>query len=141
MTVQAGRRAANPMAVLIVLALGTFVTLLDLTIVNVAIPSILDGLQATLDQILWVLNAYSLAYAVLLITSGRLGDILGPRNMFVGGMAVFTAASLLSGAAHDPGQLIAARALQGLGAAILAPQGMPILLSVLPAQRRGGAFA
>jgi EmrB/QacA subfamily drug resistance transporter len=116
-------------------------TLLDLTIVNVAIPSILDGLQASLDQILWVLNAYSLAYAVLLITSGRLGDILGPRNLFVGGMALFTFASLLSGLAQDPAQLIAARALQGLGAAILAPQGMPILLSVLPAQRRGSAFA
>src|SRR3989440_8720909 len=110
MTVRSGRRPANPMAVLIVLALGTFMTLLDLTIVNVAIPSILDGLGASLDQILWVLNAYSLAYAVLLITSGRLGDVLGPRNLFVGGMALFTVASLLSGLAHDPAQLIAARA-------------------------------
>jgi len=129
------------MVVLMVLALGTFTTLLDLTIVNVAIPSILDGLHASLDQILWVLNAYSLAYAVLLIMSGRLGDIVGPRNLFVLGLVVFTAASLLSGIAQDPMQLILARATQGLGAAILAPQGMPILLSVLLAERRGSAFA
>jgi EmrB/QacA subfamily drug resistance transporter len=141
MTSRTGRPAANPMAILVVLALGTFITLLDLTIVNVAIPSMLDGLHATLDQILWVLNAYSLAYAVLLITSGRLGDIVGPRNLFATGMVIFTVASALSGLAQDPTQLILARATQGLGAAILAPQGMAILLSVFPAERRGGAFA
>src|SRR5437870_9199934 len=106
------RRPSAPWLALAVLALGLFMTLLDLTIVNVAIPSILDGLHASLDQILWVLNAYSLAYAVLLITSGRLGDVLGPRNLFAAGMALFTFASLLSGLAHDPAQLIAARAMQ-----------------------------
>src|SRR5438477_12590505 len=68
----------HPMAALGVLVLGLFMTLLDLTIVNVAIPSILDGLHASLDQVLWVLNAYSLLYAVLLITSARLGDVYGP---------------------------------------------------------------
>jgi EmrB/QacA subfamily drug resistance transporter len=141
MITRSRRAAANPMAVLLVLTLGTFTTLLDLTIVNVAIPSILDGLHASLDQILWVLNAYSLAYAVLLITSGRLGDIAGPRNLFVLGLVVFTAASVLSGLAQDPTQLILARATQGLGAAILAPQGMAILLAILPAERRGIAFA
>jgi EmrB/QacA subfamily drug resistance transporter len=141
MNLRGGRTAANPMAILFVLTLGTFTTLLDLTIVNVAIPSILDGLHASLDQILWVLNAYSLAYAVLLITSGRLGDVVGPRNLFVLGLAIFTAASLLSGIAQDPTQLILARATQGLGAAILAPQGMAILMAVLPPARRGMAFA
>src|SRR5207244_1877374 len=113
-------------------------TRLALTIVNVAIPRMLDGLHATLDQILWVLNAYSLAYAVLLITTGRLGDIFGPRNLFVLGMVVFTAASLLSGLSTNATELILARATQGLGAAILAPQGLPILLSVFPANRRAG---
>src|SRR5947199_2396469 len=102
------RRPSAPWLALAVLALGLFMTLLDLTIVNVAIPSILEGLHASLDQILWVLNAYSLAYAVLLITSGRLGDIAGPRNLFVLGLAVFTVASLLSGLAQDPTQLILA---------------------------------
>jgi EmrB/QacA subfamily drug resistance transporter len=141
MTTSRAMRGANPMAILLVLTLGTFTTLLDLTIVNVAIPSILDGLHASLDQILWVLNAYSLAYAVLLITSGRMGDIAGPRILFVAGLGVFTLASLLSGLAQDPTQLILARAAQGFGAAILAPQGMAILLAVLPAERRGIAFA
>jgi EmrB/QacA subfamily drug resistance transporter len=116
-------------------------TLLDLTIVNIAIPSIVDGLHASLDQVLWVLNAYSLLYAVLLITAGRLGDIYGPRNVFAVGVAIFTAASAVSGLAQDPTQLIAARAAQGVGAAILAPQGLPIMLSLFPADRRGGVFA
>src|SRR5919201_2101456 len=140
MSIRSSGRTVNPIAVLLVLTLGTFTTLSDLTIVNVAIPSILDGLHASLDQILWVLNAYSLAYAVLLITSGRLGDIVGPRTLFVAGLAIFTIASLLSGLAQDPTQLILARATQGFGAAILAPQGMAILLSILPAERRGRPF-
>ena len=129
------------MAALAVLSLGLFMTLLDLTIVNIAIPSIVDGLHATLDQVLWVLNAYSLLYAVLLITAGRLGDIYGPRNVFAVGIAIFTAASAVSGLAQDPTQLIIARAAQGLGAAVLAPQGLPIMLSLFPVERRGGVFA
>jgi EmrB/QacA subfamily drug resistance transporter len=135
------RRSSAPWLALAVLALGLFMTLLDLTIVNVAIPSIVDDLHASLDQILWVLNGYSLMYAVLLITSGRLGDIFGPRNMFIAGVVVFTVASALSGLAHDPTQLILARGAQGLGAAILAPQGLPIMTTIFPPQRRGGVFA
>jgi len=131
----------NPMAAVAVLSLGLFMTLLDLTIVNIAIPSIVDSIHATLDQVLWVLNAYSLLYAVLLITSGRLGDIYGPRNVFATGIAVFTAASAVSGFAQDPTQLIIARATQGLGAAILAPQGLPMMMSLFPVDRRGGVFA
>jgi EmrB/QacA subfamily drug resistance transporter len=131
----------HPMAALSVLVLGLFMTLLDLTIVNIAIPSILDGLHASLDQVLWVLNAYSLLYAVLLITSARLGDIYGPRNMFAVGIVIFTAASALSGLAQDPTQLIVSRALQGLGAAVLAPQGLPLMMSLFQADRRGGVFA
>ncbi|HEX6348621.1 MAG TPA: DHA2 family efflux MFS transporter permease subunit [Candidatus Dormibacteraeota bacterium] len=133
--------ARNPMAALCVLALGLFITLLDVTIVNVAIPSLVSGLHAGLDQVLWVLNAYSLVYAVLLITFGRLGDLAGPRNLFAAGIALFTAASALSGMAQTPEQLIAARALQGLGAAVAAPQGMPIMLQLFPPDRRGGVFA
>src|SRR6202165_4948807 len=134
-------RPSAPWLALGVLALGLFMTLLDLTIVNVAIPSIVDDLRASLDQILWVLNGYSLMYAVLLITSGRLGDIFGPRNMFIAGVVVFTVASALSGLAQDPTQLILARGAQGLGAAILAPQGLPIMTTIFPPERRGGVFA
>jgi EmrB/QacA subfamily drug resistance transporter len=135
------RIRSHPMAALGVLALGVFMTLLDLTIVNIAIPSILDGLHASLDQVLWVLNAYSLLYAVLLITSARLGDIYGPRNLFAAGTVIFTAASVFSALAQDPTQLILSRSLQGLGAAVLAPQGMPLMLSLFAAEKRGGVFA
>ncbi|MGH2347472.1 MAG: MFS transporter, partial [Chloroflexota bacterium] len=86
MSMQTGVKQVNPWAVLLVLMLGSFMALLDLTIINIAIPSILDGLHATLDQILWVLNAYSLLFAVLLITSARRGDLYGPRNIFALGV-------------------------------------------------------
>src|SRR2546421_8917013 len=129
------------MAALGVLVLGLFMTLLDLTIINIAIPSILDGLHASLDQVLWVLNAYSLLYAVLLITSARLGDIYGPRKLFAAGVVIFTIASGFSALAQDPTQLILSRGLQGLGAAVLAPQGLPLMMSLFPVERRGGVFA
>ena len=91
----------HPMAALGVLGLGLFMTLLDLTIVNIAIPSIVDGVHAGLDEVLWMLNGYSLAYAVLLITFGRIGDIVGPRTMFIAGVLVFVAASAFSGVAQN----------------------------------------
>jgi EmrB/QacA subfamily drug resistance transporter len=134
-------RGGNPWLVLMVFSLGLFMTLLDLTIVNIAIPSIVDDLKAPLDGILWMLNAYSLVYAVLLITSARLGDMFGPRALFVAGVGTFTAASFLSGLAQDPTQLILARAAQGLGAALIAPQGLPMITSLFPPQKRGGVFA
>src|SRR5437764_15390268 len=83
----------NPWLVLLVLTTGFFMILLDTTIVNVAIPAMSTGLNTTLDQILWVLNAYILVYAVLLITAGRLGDLYGQRNLFAIGLFVFTVAS------------------------------------------------
>jgi EmrB/QacA subfamily drug resistance transporter len=131
----------NPWAVLAVFALGTFLTLLDLTIVNIAIPSIVDDIHAPLDGILWMLNAYSLVYAVLLITAGRLGDIYGPRQLFAAGVVIFTVSSALSGLSGDATQLVLSRAGQGLGAALLAPQGLPMITSLFPADRRGGVFA
>src|SRR5256885_14920943 len=107
------RRTSAPWLALAVLALGLFMTLLDLTIVNVAIPSIVDDLHASLDQILWVLNGYSLAYAVLLITSGRLGDIFGPRNMFAAGGAVVMGAPVLTGGVLDPPHRLLSPGLHG----------------------------
>src|SRR6201995_3316474 len=93
----------NPWAGLVVVSLGFFMTLLDLTIVNIAIPNIIDKLNASLDDVLWVLNAYALVLAVLVITAGRLGDLIGPRTMFVAGIAVFTAASAACGFAPGAG--------------------------------------
>src|ERR1700753_3612824 len=96
----------NPCAVLVVVSLGFFMTLLDLTIVNIAIPDMINRLHASLDDVLWVLNAYALVLAVLVITAGRLGDLLGPRTMFVAGITVFTAASAACGFAPRAGRLI-----------------------------------
>jgi len=130
----------NPWLALLVLCLGFFMILLDTTIVNIAIPSIIDGLHSTLDQILWVLNAYVLVYAVLLITASRLGDRYGQRNLFVAGLAVFTIASALCGLAQDSNQLIAGRVIQGVGGALLTPQTLAVISVMFPPQRRGAAM-
>ncbi|HEY2640130.1 MAG TPA: DHA2 family efflux MFS transporter permease subunit [Streptosporangiaceae bacterium] len=130
----------NPWLVLLVVSLGFFMTLLDLTIVNIAIPNMITKLHASLDDILWVINAYALVLAVLLITAGRLGDLLGQRTVFFAGIALFTAASAACGLAPSPGWLIAFRAVQGLGAAMLMPQTLALLTMVFPADRRGAAF-
>jgi EmrB/QacA subfamily drug resistance transporter len=131
---------ANPWAVLLVVSLGFFMTLLDLTIVNIAVPSLITKLHASLDDVLWVINAYALVLSVLVITAGRLGDLIGPRIMFMGGVAVFTAASAACGLAPSPGWLIGFRAVQGLGAAMLMPQTLTIITSTFPPDRRGAAF-
>jgi len=134
------RWRGNPWAILITLSLGFFMTLLDLTIVNIAIPSMISSLDASLDEILWIVNAYVLVLAVLLITAGRLGDLRGQRTLFVAGVVVFTVASLACGLAPNPALLIAFRAVQGLGAALLMPQTMAIIIGTFPADRRGTAL-
>jgi nitrate/nitrite transporter NarK len=131
---------ANPRVVLLDLCMGFFMILLDTTIVNIAIPSIIDALRASLDQILWVLNAYILVYAVLLMTAGRLGDIDGQRTLFAAGLALFTLASAFCGLAQDINQLILARVIQGIGGALLTPQTLAMLTTLFPPQRRGAAF-
>jgi EmrB/QacA subfamily drug resistance transporter len=134
----------NPWLVLVVLTTGFFMILLDTTIVNVAIPAMSSntrgGLNTTLDQILWVLNAYILVYAVLLITAGRLGDLFGQRTLFAIGLFVFTLASALCGLSQNVSELIAARILQGVGGALLTPQTLAIITSLFPPERRGAAF-
>jgi EmrB/QacA subfamily drug resistance transporter len=131
---------ANPWAVLLVVSLGFFMTLLDLTIVNIAIPNMITRLHASLDDVLWVINAYALVLAVLVITAGRLGDLVGPRIMFALGIGVFTIASAACGLAPSAGWLIGFRAVQGMGAAMLMPQTLTIITNTFPADRRGAAF-
>jgi EmrB/QacA subfamily drug resistance transporter len=130
----------NPWAILVVVSLGFFMTLLDLTIVNIAIPNLITNLHASLDDVLWVINAYALVLAALVITAGRLGDLVGPRIMFMGGVGLFTAASAACGLAPSPGWLIGFRAAQGLGAAMLMPQTLTIITNTFPPERRGAAF-
>ncbi len=134
------RLTTRPWLVLIVLCTGTFAVLLDMTIVNVALPSLITDLHASLDQALWVVNGYLLVFCALLILASRLGDMFGRRRMFVFGLALFALASALCGAAQNPAELIAARVLQGLGAAALAPQPMVIIQDVFPRERMGAAF-
>jgi EmrB/QacA subfamily drug resistance transporter len=132
--------AGNPWLVLLVVSLGFFMTLLDLTIVNIAIPNMITKLHASLDDVLWVINAYALVLAVLVITAGRLGDLIGPRTLFFAGVAVFTAASVACGLSPSAGWLIGFRAVQGLGAAMLMPQTLTIITNTFPPERRGAAF-
>jgi len=134
------RLRGNPWATLVVLSLGYFMTLLDSTIVTIAIPSIIDSLHATLPQVLWALNSYLIAITVLLITAGRLGDRYGPRQVFVVGVLLFTVASLLCGLATVPAVLVAARVLQGAGAALLMPQSLTLIVASFPRERRGTAL-
>src|SRR5947209_7582127 len=134
------RARTNPWLVLLVLTTGFFMIMLDTTIVNVAIPAMSTALNTTLDQILWVLNAYVLVYAVLLITAGRLGDLYGQRSLFSVGLFIFTLASALCGLSQNATELIGARILQGVGGALLTPQTLAILTTIFPPERRGAAF-
>jgi EmrB/QacA subfamily drug resistance transporter len=134
------RWRGNEWAILVTLSLGFFMTLLDLTIVNIAIPAMRRGLHASLPEIGWVINAYIIVLAVLMITAGRLGDLRGRRSLFIAGVVVFTLASAASGVSQTAAELIAARAVQGLGAALLLPQTMAMIIATFPANRRGAAM-
>src|SRR2546421_807178 len=139
-TAQQAERRHSPWLVLAVLCLGFFMILLDTTIVNIAIPSISDKLDASLSDILWILNSYILVYAVLLITAGRLGDLYGPKQLFIVGLVIFTLASVACGFAQDPIQLIIFRVIQGIGGALLTPQTLSVLTMIFPPDKRGAAF-
>jgi MFS family permease len=138
--VRAAVAPRNPWLPLLIVSIGFFMVLLDGTIVNVAIPTMLTSLHATFDQILWVINAYTVVLAALLITAGRVGDILGPRTVFVTGLIGFTLASVICGLSQDANQLIGARVLQGIGAATMSPQVLVIASSLFPPERRGTAL-
>jgi EmrB/QacA subfamily drug resistance transporter len=116
----------------ILLAGSEFMLVLDSTIVNVALPTISGDLSMTPGELSWVVNAYVLAICGFLLLGGRLGDFFGHRRMFVSGLALFTASSLVAGAAGSGDVLIAARALQGLGAALVAPASLAIVTTTFP---------
>src|SRR2546430_16844669 len=130
----------GPWLVLSVLCLGFFMILLDTTIVNIAIPAISDHLHASLSQILWILNAYVLVYAVLLITAGRLGDLYGPKQLFLVGLVIFTLASVAGGFAQDPPHLTVFRIVQGDGGARLTPETLSFLKVSFPPANPGSPF-
>ena len=122
-----GRLAQTRWAALTVLMFGTFMFVLDFFVVNVALPSIQQGLHAGESAIEWVVAGYAISTAVLLVTGGRLGDMFGRRRMFTIGMAVFVITSVACAAAPDASVLVAARVVQGVGAALMAPNILSIL--------------
>jgi EmrB/QacA subfamily drug resistance transporter len=117
-----------------------FMIMLDNTVVNVALPSIQKDLGASISGLEWTVNAYTLSFAVLLITGGRLGDIFGRRRMFVGGVIVFAASSALIGLAPSQTLLVAGRAIQGMGAAFMMPGTLSIISNTFPPHERGRAI-
>lgn len=134
-------QSANPWHALWAMMVGFFMILVDATIVAVANPSIMDSLRADYDAVIWVTSAYLLAYAVPLLLAGRLGDRFGPKNLYLVGLALFTVASLWCGLAGSIEMLIAARVVQGIGAALLTPQTLSAITRLFPANRRGVAMS
>ncbi|WP_225725033.1 MULTISPECIES: DHA2 family efflux MFS transporter permease subunit [unclassified Nocardia] len=130
----------NPWLALFALVVGFFMILLDMTIVAVANPAIMTSLQTDINKVIWVTSAYLLTYAVPLLVTGRLGDRYGPKNLYLIGLTVFTAASLWCGLSRSIDMLIAARAVQGLGAALMTPQTMAVITRTFPPDRRGAAM-
>lgn len=124
-----------------IMMIGWAMSLLDVSIVNVSVPELQDELDADVDSITWVVNAYNLAFAVLLVTAGKLADQFGRRLLFMIGMGVFTFGSLLCAIAPSIDLLILFRVIQGMGAGILAPIGFAITAVAFPIQERGKALA
>src|ERR1700751_1421300 len=114
-----------------------FMIMLDNTVVNVALPSIQRGLHATTSSLEWTINAYTLTFAVLLVTGGRLGDIFGRRRMFLFGVSVFGTASFLIALSQSDTWLIAFRALRGVGAGFMVPATLSIIANASDAQEPG----
>ena len=126
--------------VIVLTAIGSLMAALDTLVVASALSTIRVDLGASVEALEWTVNAYNLSFAVLLITAGALGDRFGRRNLYAAGLALFTVASVLCALAPGAGALIAARALQGVGAAFIMPLGLTLLSAAFPPERRGAAI-
>ena len=120
-------RRVNPWLVLVIVGLAQFMVILDATIVNVALPSIQRGLHFSPESLQWIVNAYTLAFGGFLMLGGRAADLIGRRRLFLIGIVLFSAASLMNGFAGSAGILVAGRALQGLGGALVSPAALAVL--------------
>ncbi|MFT4127609.1 MAG: MFS transporter [Gordonia sp. (in: high G+C Gram-positive bacteria)] len=130
----------RPWLSLMALCVGFFMILVDMTIVAVAQPQIKAALHTDVNGIVWVSSAYLLTYAVPLLITGRLGDKYGPKSIYQVGLVVFTAASVWCGLSTSIGELIVARGLQGVGAALITPQTMALITRIFPPEKRGTAM-
>lgn len=138
---QVSDKQINPWNALWAMLVGFFMILVDSTIVAVANPNIMESLGADYNAVIWVTSAYLLAYAVPLLVAGRLGDRFGPKNLYLAGLAIFTAASLWCGLSGTIEMLIVARVAQGIGAALLTPQTLSTITRIFPPERRGVAMS
>ncbi|MEU9533912.1 MFS transporter [Streptomyces sp. NPDC048213] len=127
-----GRTRTRTWAVVLAACVGQFLVVLDVSVVNVALPSMRADLGLSAIGLQWVLNAYSIAFAGFMLLGGRAADLYGRKRMFLVGLGLFTAASLAGGLAQEGWQLLAARAAQGLGAAVLAPATLTLLTAAVP---------
>jgi EmrB/QacA subfamily drug resistance transporter len=125
---------------LVAVSFGLFMIMLDNTVVNVALPSIRSDLGISISELEWVVNAYALTFGVLLLTGGKLADLLGRRAIFIAGLVIFTGASLWCGLAGGAASLIAARTVQGVGAALMNPATLSIITATFPPRQRGTAI-
>src|SRR3954452_2069217 len=125
---------------LLVVSAALFMTALDNLIVTVALPSIRADLGASVEDLEWMVNAYTLTFAVLLLPAAALGDRFGRRRLFLRGLALFTLASAAAAMAPTTGALVLARALQGAGASVITPLSLTLLAAAYPAERRGMAL-
>ncbi len=125
---------------LVAVAFGLFMIMLDNTVVNVALPSIAKDLGVSISSLEWVVNGYALTFGVLLLTGGKLADLLGRRRIFIVGLIVFTASSFVCGFANSSGVLIGARVVQGIGAAMMNPATLSIITATFPPRQRGMAI-
>ncbi|WP_329253792.1 MFS transporter [Streptomyces sp. NBC_01478] len=128
---RSSRKAVPTWAVVLTVCAGQFLVVLDVSVVNTALPSMRAGLGLSAIGLQWVVNAYSIAFAGFMLLGGRAGDLFGRKRMFLVGLALFTAASLAGGLAQEGWHLLAARAVQGLGAAVLAPSTLTLLTSAV----------
>src|SRR6476619_1138519 len=121
------RQKSADRIILLLLCSAQFIVVLDTTVVNIALPAIQEALHFSPQNLQWVVNAYVLVFAGFLLLGGRLADLLGRRRVFIGGLLLFSLASLVGGLASSQGMLIAARAAQGLGGAIVSPASLAII--------------
>jgi EmrB/QacA subfamily drug resistance transporter len=119
---------------------GLFMIMLDNTVVNVALPSIQADLHLKISELEWVVTGYALTFGAFMLTGGKLADLFGRRKIFVFGLVIFTAASLACGLANGPGMLIGSRVVQGVGAALMNPATLSIIVATFPARQRGTAI-
>jgi MFS family permease len=119
--------------ILVIACLAQFMVVLDITIVNIALPSVQKGLHFSVSDLQWVVNGYTLVFGGFLLLGGRAADLLGRRRLFIAGVILFTAASLLNGFAQSSGMLIFGRGLQGLGGALVSPAALSIVTTTFPA--------